>query len=134
MTAAAAFKVCGSCRHTWASWEAFVTDPDVRFLGLQSPATLPEATVLVFEHWCGSSVSILTRRLRHLVPGHPAAEWPSLRDTDECPGRCVDKADHARCDRRCRHTMDRDILALVTALHATRKRKPSRPEAWPPAL
>ena len=129
------FKVCGSCRRAWVTWEEFVTDPEVRLLGLQSRASVPDATVLVFEHWCGSSVSILTRRLRHLVPDHPAARWPSLRGTDECPGRCLEVSDHGPCDQHCRHALDRDILAIATALQATRKhgRRPAM-EVPPPAL
>ncbi|MCK7504070.1 MAG: hypothetical protein MZV70_08155 [Desulfobacterales bacterium] len=82
----AMFKVCGSCRRAWPTWESFVTDPEVRLLGLQSRASLPDATVLVFEHWL--------RQLRlhpHPAapppgPHHPRATWPSLRDSEECPG------------------------------------------------
>ena len=131
----AMFKVCGSCRRAWPTWESFVTDPEVRLLGLQSRASLPDATVLVFEHWCGSSVSILTRRLHHLFPDHPAAKWPSLRGTDECPAHCLVFSDHGRCVELCRHALDREILALATALQATRKygRRPLR-EVLPPAL
>jgi len=128
------FKVCGSCRHTWRTWEDFVADPEVRLLGLQSSDTVPAATVLVFEHWCGTSVSILTRRLHHLVPDHPAVDWPSLRDSDECPGHCLDTADRAPCNQRCRHSLDRDILALIVAHRMARKRTIQSPPDWPPAL
>ena len=40
----------------------------VRLLGLQAVITNPDFNVLVFEHRCGSSISILTPRLRHLLP------------------------------------------------------------------
>jgi hypothetical protein len=129
------FKVCGSCRRTWLTWEEFVTDPEVRLLGLQSRASVPDATVLVFEHFCGSSVSILTHRLHHLLPDHPAAAWRSRRDTDRCPGPCLEFSDHARCVERCRHVLDREILAIATALQATRKYgRRTFPEPPPPAL
>lgn len=129
------FKVCGSCRRTWSTWEEFVTDPEVRLLGLQSRASLPEATVLVFEHFCGSSVSILASRLHHLVPHHPGARWPCLCDTDACPGHCLDFRDHGRCVECCRLAMDREILAIATALQATRKYgRRTFPEPPPPAL
>ena len=135
VVADAMFKVCGSCRRAWPTWESFVTDPEVRLLGLQSRASLPDATVIVFEHFCGSSVSILTRRLYHLVPHHPGAKWPSLRDSEECPGHCWDFSDHGRCVAPCRHALDREVLAIAVALQATRKygRRPSR-ELPPPAL
>lgn len=132
--AAPVFKVCGSCRHMWPTWQAFVTDPEVRLLGLQSPAAVPDANVLVFEHGCGSSVSILTRRLRHLVPDHPALGWPSLRETDGCPRHCLDRADRSPCGERCRHAMDREILAMVAGLQATRKQRHRPVPEWPPAL
>jgi hypothetical protein len=135
VVSAAVFKVCGACRRSWHTWEAFVTDPEVRLLGLQLRASLPEATVLVFEHFCGSSVSILTRRLYHLVPNHPGAKWPSLRDSEDCPRHCPDFSDHGRCVASCRHALDREILAIAVALQATRKygRRPSH-EVPPPAL
>jgi len=134
MAAAPVFKVCGSCRHTWRTWEDFVTDPEVRLLGLQSSATVPDATVLVFEHFCGTSVSMLTRRLYHLVPDHPAADWPSLRGSDECPGHCLDRADRAPCSQRCRHSLDRDVMALIIALRLARKRGVQPKPDWRPGL
>jgi hypothetical protein len=49
----------------------------VRLLGFQSVVANPDINLLVFEHSCGSTVSILSRRLRHLLPelepGAPAA-------------------------------------------------------------
>lgn len=116
-----AFKVCGSCGRPWPTWDDFVGDPQVRLLGLQAVPHLPEASVLVFEHRCGSSVSVLTRRLHHLLPEHPALEWPSLRGTEACRRHCLSLADHEACDRRCRHALDRDLLALVSAAGSGRR-------------
>lgn len=90
----------------------------MRLLGLQAVTAVPDANLLVFEHRCGSSVSVLTRRLQRLLPGHPAADWPSLRGSDACRKHCLSLADHAPCDLRCRHTRDRDLLAFVEAMKA----------------
>lgn len=114
------FKVCGSCRQPWATWDEFVADPAVRLLGLQAVTEVPEASVLVFEHGCGSSVSVLTKRLYHLLPHHPSAEFPSLRGTEACARHCFALGDHAACDRLCVHGRDRDLLKMVEALHADR--------------
>ncbi len=115
-----AFKTCGACQQRWASWDAFVGDPGVRLLGLQALADVPDASVLVFEHRCGSSISVLTRRLLHLLPlPDPAqADWPSLRGTAECRRHCFTLEDHAPCDRHCRNARDRELLTLVQALRA----------------
>lgn len=116
------FKTCGSCRFAWTTWEDFVADRGVRLLGLQALAGVPGASVLVFEHRCGSSVSVLTRRLYHLVPA-PDEAWPSLRGTAQCGRHCLSLTDHALCDRPCSHRRDRDILALVERLVSADGRK-----------
>ena len=113
------FKLCGSCGRPWPSWDEFVADPQVRLLGLQAVANVPDASLLVFEHRCGSSISVLTKRLHHLVPD-PHPEWPSLRGTDSCPRHCFALEDHGACDRRCANSRDRDILQLVERIHANR--------------
>lgn len=112
----APFKSCGSCRKHWYSWERFVVDPDLRLLGLQAIAGVPDASLLVFEHRCGSSVSVLSKRLRHLLPDHEAANWPSLRGTHECPGHCAVLGDMATCEMRCRNSRDRDLMRLVRTI------------------
>ncbi|HEX9107951.1 MAG TPA: hypothetical protein VF832_12000 [Longimicrobiales bacterium] len=117
---APAFKVCGACRRSWSTWDEFATDPEVRLLGLQAVANVPDASVLVFEHRCGSSISVLTRRLRHLLPPYDGPALPVLRDTDQCARHCFDLADHGRCDRRCSNARDRELLVLVEGIHASR--------------
>jgi hypothetical protein len=110
------FRACGSCSRIWLGWEEFVLDPELRLLGLQAVPERLDASVLVFEHRCGSSVSVLTRRLRHLLPEPPAADWPSLRGTEECPGHCLSLEDLAACDRPCSNARDRDLIKIVQRL------------------
>jgi hypothetical protein len=112
-----AFQTCGSCRQPWRTWDEFVLDPAVRLLGLQAVPGLPDANLLVFEHACGSSVSILTKRLRHLLPDTAVNPgWPSLRGTEQCPGHCRSLADLAACDRPCSNARDRELIKLVQRL------------------
>jgi hypothetical protein len=111
-----AFKVCGACRRGWRTWDEFAADPDVRLLGLQAVTTVADASVLVFEHRCGSSISVLTKRLRHLLPPRTGPELPVLRGTEQCARHCFDLADHARCDRPCHNARDRELLGLVQEL------------------
>ena len=99
------FKTCGSCKHQWPTWDEFVLDPAVRLLGLQSEITNPDVNLLVFEHDCGSSISILSRRLRHLLP-EPEPDDPPARllGTDQSRGHCLRLEDLEACDAgpRCR--------------------------------
>lgn len=76
--------------------------------------------MLIFEHRCGSTVSVLTNRLRHLLPDDSDTDLPSLRGTEECALHCFSLADHTKCDRPCSHRHDRDILALVEDITAGR--------------
>ena len=82
---------------------------------------VPNANLLVFEHRCGSSVSLLTKRLRHLVPEHPSDAWPSLRGTDQCRRHCLSLADHEACDRPLpARPGPGDLLHLVEGIQARR--------------
>lgn len=109
-----AFKTCGSCRHEWATWESFVHDPGVRLLGMQAVPGLPAANLLVFEHRCGSSVSVLAQKLRHLLSAEDqAAERPPLFGTETCSGHCLVLEDLASCDRPCANARDRRLAVLI---------------------
>lgn len=108
------FQTCGSCRRAWETWESFVLDPAVRLLGLQAVITNPDVNLLVFEHGCGSSVSILSRRLRHLLPD-PEPGDPSTRllGTEQCRGHCLRLEDLEACDAFCSNARDRELILLV---------------------
>jgi hypothetical protein len=105
------FRTCGSCRQVWRSWEDFVLDPGIRLLGLQAIINLPDANLLVFEHRCGSSVSVLATRFRRLLPdSQDFSGWSSLRGTDQCGGHCLRLDDLQQCDRPCINARDRRLI------------------------
>lgn len=107
----ASFRACGSCGQTWRSWEDFVRDPGVRLLGLQAIMSLPDANLLVFEHRCGSSVSVLASRFRKLLPdSQDFSGWSSLRGTDQCSGHCLRLEDLQQCDQPCINARDRRLI------------------------
>ena len=114
MGAARPFQICGSCRQEWPTWESFALDPAVRLLGLQSVVTNPEVNLLVFEHGCGSSVSILSARLRHLLPAPEPGDPPArLLGTSECRGHCLRLEDLEACDAPCSNAKERGLIMLV---------------------
>jgi hypothetical protein len=110
------FKECGSCRHTWADWQSFIADPAVRLLGLQAIPGLPDSNLLVFEHRCGSSVSVLALKLRHLLPpADQAVARPVLFGTDTCSGHCRVIENLATCNQPCANARDRRLAVLIAA-------------------
>ena len=108
------FQTCGACKRAWSTWDSFVLDPAVRLLGLQAVITNPDFNVLVFEHRCGSSISILTPRLRHLLPEPEPGEAPvRLLGTEQCRGHCRFLEDLEACDAPCSSARDRKLILLI---------------------
>ncbi len=105
------FQTCGSCRRQWDQWTDFVLDPEVRLIGFQAFPGLPDANLLVFEHLCGSSISILIKRLRHhfMTPGESTG-LDSLFGTETCLGHCRYLEDLEACDRPCINARDRQLI------------------------
>jgi len=119
-SASGAFQVCGACKHDWPTWDGFVRDPAVRLLGFQCLAAEPGCNLLVFEHSCGSSISVLARRLRHLLPEVESdAPLPVLFGTDRCRIHCRSLQDLEACDAPCGNVRDRALILLIQCLKNT---------------
>jgi hypothetical protein len=113
-SATSSFQVCGACSRAWPTWDRFVRDPAVRLLGLQSSITTPDFNLLVFEHGCGGSISILSTRLRHLLPEPEPGDPPArLLGSDQCRGHCRLLEDLEACDAPCSNARDRKLILLV---------------------
>ena len=110
-----AFRTCGACRRRWATAEEFLDDPEVRVLGLQVAGHVPEANLIVFDHVCGSSVSLLTDRLRFLHPELPDPAHGDLFTSEQCKQHCLKLEDWTTCERPCINSRDRRLLRAVLA-------------------
>jgi hypothetical protein len=79
-----------------------------------------DCNLLVFEHSCGSSISVLTRRLRHLLPELESdAPLPVLFGTEQCPGHCRSLKDLEACDAACGNVRDRALILIIQCLKQT---------------
>ncbi len=115
------FKTCGSCGAAWRDWRGFLADPGVRLLGLQAAPGVADANALVFEHRCGSTVSLLAYRLRGLLGYEEAGqELPELYGTATCNGHCRTLESLALCDRPCGNARDRRLTLHVAGLMGNR--------------
>jgi hypothetical protein len=110
-TSGETFRSCGSCGHGWKTWEEFVHDPGLTLLGIQIMETHPAANLIVFEHSCGSSVSVLASRLRHLLP--ESRRFRLLFGTEQCSDHCRTVQNLALCDRPCANARDRRLALLL---------------------
>ncbi len=113
------FRSCGSCKHAWEQWSDFLLDPRLRLLGLQASPEWPHANLFVFEHGCGSTVSVLASRLRNLL-GDPAADPPPhwFYGSQDCRRHCTAIEDQVACDRPCANARDRRLLELLHRIKA----------------
>jgi len=119
-SASGPFRVCGACKRAWPTWDGFVQDPAVRLRGLQSLAAEPGSNLLVFEHSCGSSISVLARRLRHLLPELESdAPLAVLFGTEQCRGHCRLLKDLEACDAPCGNVRDRALILIIQCLKKT---------------
>jgi hypothetical protein len=112
-----AFQRCGSCGRLWNRWQDFVLDPGIRLIGLQAIPGLPDANLLIFEHRCGSTTSVLAKRLRHILPESlRAQEMPNLFGSDTCNQHCRSLEDLSACDRFCVNARDRQLILLLLSM------------------
>jgi len=118
-SAASIFRSCGSCGRRWTTPHEFLHDAGLALVGLQVAEHRPESNLIVFEHACGSSVSVLTARLRPLAPDTAAgADLPDRYGTEECRRLCRQVDEWSACDRPCVNARDRRLLQAVIALKA----------------
>jgi hypothetical protein len=94
-----------------------VLDPDLRLLGLQVVPSKADANVIVFDHCCGTSISLLARRVRFLMPDVDDAALPPVQvGLDECRRRCQQLEDFLACERPCPKARDRRIVQAIVRL------------------
>jgi hypothetical protein len=110
----APFRACGSCLKEWASWHDFVLDPQIRLLGLQSVPSTPDGSLLVFDHGCGTSISVPVNRVRpHLQDLEVEPCTPARIGYEECRRHCEELEDLAACHRPCVRARDRRLVQMI---------------------
>jgi hypothetical protein len=114
MNEEAAFQECGSCKKTWETWKDFIADPEVRLLGFQGSDRYPDTNLLVFEHRCGTSISVLAKRLRHILPKEKQKlELPILYASENCNQYCNKIENLKACDKPCINARDRQLIMMI---------------------
>ena len=111
--------VCGRCHRQWVVWHDFLVDPEVQLLGLQLVQSMPDRNLLVFDHICGTSISVLVNQLRPFVPGSEGAAdagSSELVSSEECTRLCLDLEHLVACDRPCPRARDRQLAQAIIDL------------------
>ena len=110
------FKKCGACGKIWNTVDEFIHDPRVKVLWLQIIPGIPDANCIIFEHRdCGSTVSVLTPKLRHLLR-KDFTYTEDLYNTEECNNHCNTRDTMAACEKPCVNAHDRELARLLVSL------------------
>jgi hypothetical protein len=118
------------CRKQWATPDDFVADPGLRLLGLQAVPHDPDGNLIVFEHECGTTVSVLAWRLRHLLPAgdRDGENLPLLYGSEDCNGFCNKLEELSACDRACSNARDRRLTLWIAGQAEKRAAARSAPK------
>jgi len=96
-------------------------------IGFQAIPGLPDANLLIFVHCCGSTISILAKRLRHILPDpEQAGALPSLFGTDMCNQYCRFIESLEACDRHCVNARDRRLILMLLRMKKSDLEEPHR--------
>ena len=110
------FKQCGACKKVWNSVDDFIYDKNVKVLWLQVIPGYPDANCIIFEHRsCGSTISVLTPKIRHLLK-REFNYTEDLYGTDDCNGHCNTRDTMAACEKECVNAQDRELARLLVSL------------------
>ena len=83
-------------------------------MGFQGSDRFPDTNLLVFEHRCGSSISVLAKKLRHILPpDEQKQELPVLFASDQCNQYCGKIENLKACDRPCVNARDRKLILRI---------------------
>ena len=110
------FRKCGACKKVWNSADEFVNDPQLKVLWLQVIPGFPDSNCIIFEHRaCGSTVSVLTPKLRYLLP-RKFEYTKDLYGSAECNNHCNTRETMAACEKECVNAQDRELARLLVSL------------------
>ena len=95
------FKICHSCPCQWETREDFLSDPDIEAIGYQVFFENLKLGLFLFNHSCGTTLSIEAKYLLDLYKGpfHPDRK-PGKRK--KCPGLCLNENILNPCSDECR--------------------------------
>jgi len=105
------FKTCQTCAYRWMTRADFLTDNHISLVGYQVNFNKLEAGLFLFNHNCGTTLSMQVKDFKDLYNG------PIYRDRctgkEECPGYCLRKDKLDPCLAKCECAFVREIMQLI---------------------
>jgi hypothetical protein len=114
------FKQCPSCRRTWDDYTEFLADPCLQLIGYQVFFEELSGGLFLFNHSCGTTLSITVETLQHLYDGPVYSERAT--GTERCPGLCLIENETSPCPVKCECAYVRSIMQTIKTWHKAESR------------
>jgi hypothetical protein len=106
------FKECPSCRRTWPGYADFLDDPAIHLIGYQVFFDDQGGGLFLFNHSCGTTLSIDVDSLQPLYNGPLYAKSSGI-GAASCPGLCLVREGNRPCPENCECASVRVILQRI---------------------
>lgn len=108
----ASFKICSQCGFVWPGRTSFLSDPALCLVGYQVHFEELTAGLILFNHSCGTTLSVQTKEFQDLYSGPMFTE--RLTGTEECQGFCVHENELRPCPAKCECAYVREVLQVIS--------------------
>ncbi|MGO9613039.1 MAG: hypothetical protein ACLPX5_08390 [Dissulfurispiraceae bacterium] len=105
------FKTCSKCGFVWPERGPFLSDPHLRIIGYQVDFEELMAGLFLFNHICGTTLSIKAGDFQDLYDGPLFTE--RLTGSETCGDYCLHKNDLRPCPTKCEGTYVRQIVQAI---------------------
>jgi hypothetical protein len=105
------FKNCTACRFEWMDRDSFLSDPDLKIIGYQVDFYGDRESLCLFNHNCGTTLSIQESKLGDLYNGPKYKNI--LSNNEECPGHCLDVNNLNPCGLDCKFAYGRELVQII---------------------
>lgn len=116
------FKQCPSCRKKWPDYTEFLADPCLKLIGYQMFLEELKEGLFLFNHSCGTTLSITVETLAHLYNG-PVHEKRAI-GSDNCPGFCLFENETGPCSEECDCAYVRSIMQIIQSWNKSERTEP----------
>jgi hypothetical protein len=112
----ATFKHCTLCQARWETPLAMTEDPSLKALGMVVDFEDPYRTLFLFNHTCGTTLSLTAD---DLLPLLPSLSGEMLAGLEGCPRHCFKFDNLEPCGESCNNAPLRQLLSNLSKREPT---------------
>ncbi|MCM8760710.1 MAG: hypothetical protein NC938_06060 [Candidatus Omnitrophica bacterium] len=113
------FKKCTSCGANWKTRDDFLNDCSLELIGYQANFKSLETGLLLFNHTCGTTLSLPAGTFKDIYKGPIYTERKT--GTEDCPGYCLHEEELRRCPEKCECAWVREMIQVIKEAEKTHR-------------